>query len=488
MMKKYISSTTSHTIKTCGCNCGHHLHGYQGKRKTSKTDELVIFVAKEIVTMNSSWPSCTSPSHFSFSSPSLYLSHQYTSDIYVGTAVAIQQSRIVGVGDLKCLLSVWNKSTFEVRIDRTFEDLCIVPGFIDPHIHPLIGGTAMSLPCVAYHDTPNPFGPDYAGCSSKKDVIKRLQAAVKKKIKSETREPKSKEELVKSCILAWGWDSVAMGGHLDRRDLDQVSKIRPVVVWDCSMHLAYLNTCALHALDLNKNKSKISKTEGVMLDSRTGELNGQFLGLRAMPHVAPFFREVLRADRCMKSMHYLTELARQGGITTMGEMLLGTFNLAMEEAVFDIFFNDENVTPMRCVVIVDANKAVASAWGSTSAAVRSIREKQKNVSFFVCFLYSLSLSHTYMQQQQQQQQSTEHLIFNNGVKFITDDAFLGLTMQMGYPGYVDGHEGIWNNEPGPTYVDKMLPFWKGGCRYVFFVVFVVSYHTYTHTHIYIYHN
>ena len=55
---------------------------------------------------------------------------------------------------------------------------------------------------------------------------------------------------------------------------------------------------------------------------------------------------------------------------------------------------------------------------------------------------------------------------------------------MGYPGYVDGHEGIWNNEPGPTYVDKMLPFWKGGCRYVFFVVFVVSYHTYTHTYIY----
>ena len=49
-----------------------------------------------------------------------------------------------------------------------------------------------------------------------------------------------------------------------------------------------------------------------------------------------------------------------------------------------------------------------------SAAVRSIRERQKK--------------------------STENLIYNNGVKFITDDAFLGLTMQMGYPGYVDGHE------------------------------------------------
>ena len=58
MLKRYISTTTSHTIKTCGCNCGHNFYGYQGKRKTSK-DELVIFVAKEVVTMNSSWPVCT---------------------------------------------------------------------------------------------------------------------------------------------------------------------------------------------------------------------------------------------------------------------------------------------------------------------------------------------------------------------------------------------------------------------------------------------
>ena len=83
-----------------------------------------------------------------------------------------------------------------------------------------------------------------------------------------------------------------MGEHLNRDDLDKVSTIRPVVVWDCSMHLAYLNTCALNALDLNKNKHKISKTDGVMLDPSTGELNGQFLGLQAMPIVAPFFREV----------------------------------------------------------------------------------------------------------------------------------------------------------------------------------------------------
>ena len=257
MLKRYISTTTSHTIKTCGCNCGHNLHGYQGKRKTSKTDEIVIFVAKDVVTMNSSWPSCT--------------------------AVATQRSRIVGVGDLKSLMSVWSKGTVDVRIDRSFQDLVIVPGFIDPHIHPLIGGTAMSLPCIAYHDTPNPFGADYPGCCSKRAAIERLQIEIKKKIKAEKTEPKTKQELVRSCMIAWGWDSVAMGEHLNRDDLDQVSTIRPVVVWDCSMHLAYLNTCALDALDLNKNKHKISKTNGVMLNPSTGELNGQFLGLRAMP-------------------------------------------------------------------------------------------------------------------------------------------------------------------------------------------------------------
>ena len=222
-----------------------------------------------------------------------------------GTAVATQRSRIVGVGDLKSLMSVWSEGTYHVRVDRTFEDLVIVPGFIDPHIHPLIGGTAMSLPCVAYHDTPNPFGPDYPRCSSKKDVIERLQLEVEKKIKSEKCEPKSKQDLVRSCMIAWGWDSVAMGEHLNRDDLDKVSTIRPVVVWDCSMHLAYLNTCALNALDLNKNKHKISKTDGVMLDPSTGELNGQFLGLQAMPIVAPFFREVCITLGYLLIFHHL---------------------------------------------------------------------------------------------------------------------------------------------------------------------------------------
>ncbi len=33
-----------------------------------------------------------------------------------------------------------------------------------------------------------------------------------------------------------------------------------------------------------------------------------------------------------------------------------------------------------------------------------------------------------------------------------------------YPGYTDGHKGIWNNAPGARYFAKMLPWWKAGAR------------------------
>ena len=66
-----------------------------------------------------------------------------------------------------------------------------------------------------------------------------------------------------------------------------------------------------------------------------------------------------------------------------------------------------------------------------------------------------------------QRENTAKLFYNCGVKFFTDDAFLALTMQMGHPGYVDGHKGIWNTGPGGpglTYVRNMLPWWRAGFR------------------------
>jgi hypothetical protein len=82
-------------------------------------------------------------------------------------------------------------------------------------------------------------------------------------------------------MLCWGWDSVALGGHLTCQDLDQVSALRPVCVWDCSMHFVYANTFAMDKLNLRA--TAIGHIDGVECDER-----GPFLP-SSIPSLIPSF-------------------------------------------------------------------------------------------------------------------------------------------------------------------------------------------------------
>ena len=119
------------------------------------------------------------------------------------TVVAVSAGRIVSVGSSVEDMRPWIQRDHEltrganVRIDdQTFGDKILLPGFIEPHIHPLIGGVALSLPSVAYHDTPSPHGADIPGCKSRAAVLRKLREA-------EAELAGSEEDL-----LAWGWDRI----------------------------------------------------------------------------------------------------------------------------------------------------------------------------------------------------------------------------------------------------------------------------------------
>jgi len=110
----------------------------------------------------------------------------------------------------------------------------------------------------------------------------------------------------------------------------------------------------------------------------------------------------------------------------------------LERLYYDYFFN-KKTTPMRCVMVSDAKTVKASCLGCSTWAASWVKRQQRS--------------------------STTKLFFNNGVKFFTDDAFVGLTMQVASPGYIDKHSGIWVcGKPGATYAANMLPWWKAGCR------------------------
>lgn len=105
----------------------------------SPAAEIAVFTARKIVTMDPGWPDAT--------------------------AVAVQNGRILSVGTLDDL-QPW-LSKFPYSIDRRFEANVIYPGFVEPHSHPLVGGTSLTRPPLTFFPNPNPWGPAFPGVKDK---------------------------------------------------------------------------------------------------------------------------------------------------------------------------------------------------------------------------------------------------------------------------------------------------------------------------------
>ncbi|MBK7976419.1 MAG: hypothetical protein IPK07_25165 [Deltaproteobacteria bacterium] len=146
---------------------------------------ITVFVAKKIITMDPGWPTAT--------------------------AVAVRDGRILSVGSLEDL-KPWLESAPH-EIDRRFADKILTPGMIEPHGHPVLGGTSLTRPLLSYLPLPSPYGAPFPGIKTATEAAAKLKEYV--------AQAKSPDE----TVLAWGYDVIAMGGkHLDKTVLDKVSK------------------------------------------------------------------------------------------------------------------------------------------------------------------------------------------------------------------------------------------------------------------------
>jgi predicted amidohydrolase YtcJ len=357
-------------------------------RAQGEPGTVTVFIAKKIVTMDRGWP--------------------------VATAVAVKDGRILSVGSLAELKPWLDRGPH--TIDRTFAEKILLPGLIEAHGHPALGGTAISLPLLTYLPTPSPYGPSFSGVKTK--------AAAAAKLREYVGRAKSADE----TVLVYGYDVVAMGGeHLSKDDLEKISMAQPILVWDASEHFVYANSAALRKYKVTKADTR---TNGIGAGP-DGEPNGQFLGTTAAQRIlGEPMSELLRPDVALRSIRFLMDLSRQNGVTTTSELAYGALNLPLEEAVFDKYFNDPS-SPMRCVVVTDGASITASKGAQAIAFVKSLASR-----------------------------STDKLVFN-GVKFFADDSFLSLGMVMQNPGYTDGRQGIFITPPDKM-VEMWRPWWEAG--------------------------
>ena len=115
----------------------------------SVSGELVIYTAKKIITMEAALPEAT--------------------------AVAVANGRIVAVGSLESLSS-WTDQK-DARLDRRFEGKIMMPGFIDPHVHPSLPAVLTQFPFIAPDDWSLPTG-EFPGAKTPEAYLKRLKQLV----------------------------------------------------------------------------------------------------------------------------------------------------------------------------------------------------------------------------------------------------------------------------------------------------------------------
>jgi len=357
---------------------------------SAQDNEITVYVAERVITLDPGHPS--------------------------GTAVAVRDGRIAAVGSLEDMV-LWTDK-FPSRIDTTFKNKILLPGFVAAHEHPLVAAnTILRRPLTAYYATPNPFGDEIAGVKSKEEALARIREFVRLNPADD------------STVFSWGYDVIAMGGHLSRRDLDSVSTERPILVWDASVHFAYGNTAFLVARGITTADAE--RIDGIDL-GEDGEPNGQFLAVEAAAFALR--PEIEKAMVDMRpSMDAVTALNRQHGITTTTELSFGVLNREFEESFTPEYFNDP-ATPMRIVVVADVATYEHDFGNDAVSAVRRLAER-----------------------------NTDRVVFN-GVKFFADDAFLGLAMALREPGYIDPRlRGLWNTRPEDL-TDTMAPWWEAGFR------------------------
>ena len=326
---------------------------------SAPAQQLTVYRARQIITMDPSLPTAT--------------------------AVAVRDDRIVAVGTMETL-QPWLEA-HDYEIDDSFLDKVLLPGLIDPHLHPGLGASLLARnEIITPEDWELPSG-FVKGVTDRVGYLARLQELV-------DRDPDSEEP-----FFTWGWNTF-WHGPITRQDLDAISTTRPIVVTQRSAHEVVLNTAALEG-------AHITKEDVAMVPEGVDWEGGRFWesGRRvAAAGIETYLRD---ADEGGDGLALVADLIHRGGVTTIST---AGSEPGPGSALWEAY--DSERIPFRTLIV-----AGQGGYGRSPGATPS--EKFENA----------------------QAENTGRIINTKSVKYFADGAMFAQYMQMGEPGYIDGHHG-----------------------------------------------
>ncbi len=357
--------------------------------QTATVDGLTVFVAKRIRTMEPGSP--------------------------LATAVAVRDGIIVEVGTLESL-QPW-LANHPHTIDERFADQVLLPGLIDPHVHPSLMAALLAVDWITPEAWALPSGPIPATTTPEAFVVE-----LQKLLSRDAAESESESE----PLIVFGYHA-QFHGEIERPQLDELCPDRPLILWQRSFHELRCNSLGLDFLNAHEGAEwdpHIEIESGKLYES------GMTWGLNTLMPI------VLEPAVFRRSLVDFAELVRAGGITTIVDVGLGNLDIDVELAGYRDVLDDETIG-FATHLMLSAGR---------------VRAKWRDELFDIADA---------MVAEHPSATTRSRLGVLKAAKFFADGAFIAQLMQVGGAGYIDGHSGAWMMEPAQL-LHLVRPWWEQG--------------------------
>ena len=330
------------------------------------------------------------------------------SSLELAEAVVAQNDEIVFVGAKADALE-----QFPEAKQHDLKGNVLMPGFVEPHVHPSLAATMLPNEIIAPYDWVLPNG-------TKKGVTGH-EAYMERITNSITNNAKEGE-----MYFIWGYHQL-WHGELSRDMINAITKDNPVGIIHRSFHEIYLNDAAIALLGIKeedfKGNPQVEWEKGHFFE-------GGWLAL--VPKMAPI---MLEPTRYMEGLGMMTQLIQQNGITTVAEPGFPSADFDGELALLK---QEMAKDPPYDVFLIPSGTQLFSMKGGNQQAMEFME----------------TLADTY---------GTDNIHFlPKQVKLFSDGAIYSQLMQM-KDDYTDGHHGEWMT-PLDLFQEQISMYWDNGYK------------------------
>ncbi len=324
-------------------------------------------------------------------------------------AVMVKDGKVVFTGKKADALKKSEDKTEKVDL----KGKTMMPGFIEPHVHPSIAAILLGGDIVAPHDWDVPDGLK-KGVEGHDAYLARLQESIDKNGKEG------------SVLFIWGYHQL-WHGKLSREILNRLAPKKPVAIIHRSFHEVFLNDAAIKLMGIKETDFKGNP----QVEWDLGHFfEGGWLAL--VPRIAP---HLLNPDNYKKGLRDMSTLITKNGVTTVAEQGFPESSFKME---YTMLKAEMDKNPPYDVYNVLNGTQLYNANGQSN-------------------------ENAYKWMETASQHDTQNIfMLPKEVKLYADGAIYSLAMQM-KDGYSDGFKGQWMT-PLKLFEEQMNFYWDKGYK------------------------